>query len=83
MISLLQRHNVMVIMVLAAVTLLLVFRFQYLPNLQFMFLATLVIVYLAWAFIFHYRDKSLTLEVATEYLLTALLAVVVLYGILF
>lgn len=82
MMSILRRHHIATIVSLAVVTSVLVFKFQYFPQLQFIFLASLVIIYLFWAFIFHYRDKSLTTEVAAEYLLTALLAIIVLYGIL-
>lgn len=39
-----------------------------------------VLLYLAWALYHHKKDKSLTFEVLIEYLLTALLVVVLLMG---
>lgn len=40
-------------------------------------------IYLAWAAIFHKMDKSLTLAIFIEYLLTAVLVLILLMGILF
>ena len=42
-----------------------------------------VLIYLAWALFHHKRDKSLTLEVLLEYLLTAVLVLILLSGVLF
>lgn len=42
-----------------------------------------VLLYLAWALVHHKKDKSLTLAILLEYLLTALLVVVVLTGVIF
>lgn len=42
-----------------------------------------MLVYLVWALIYHKRDKSLTLTIFIEYLLTALLALVLVSGVLF
>lgn len=39
-----------------------------------------IIIYLVWAFIYHKKDKSLTLTIYLEYLLTAVLALVLLMG---
>lgn len=41
-----------------------------------------VILYLFWALIYHKRDKSLTLAVYLEYVLTAALVLVLLMGVL-
>ena len=41
-----------------------------------------VIVYLSWALFHHSRNKSLTLPVLLEYLLTGVLVLVLLLGIL-
>ncbi|GEM_PF-2488964 len=41
-----------------------------------------IIIYLIWAFIFHKRDKSLTWPIFLEYILTAILVLVLLLGIL-
>ena len=41
-----------------------------------------IIIYLIWAVIFHKRDKSLTLPIFLEYLLTASLVLILLLGVL-
>lgn len=46
-------------------------------------LAVGVLIYMAWAIIHHKRDKSLTLATFVEYLLTAALALILLFGVLF
>lgn len=45
-------------------------------------LALGVFIYLVWAFFHHKKDKSLTLTVYLEYLLTAALSLILLLGIL-
>lgn len=42
-----------------------------------------ILIYLVWALIHHKRDKSLTFTIFIEYLLTALLSIVVLNGVIF
>lgn len=42
-----------------------------------------LVIYLVWALFHHKRDKSLTLPIFLEYLLTAALAVVLLIGVQF
>ncbi len=46
-------------------------------------LAVGILIYLVWALIHHKRDKSLTFAVFMEYLLTALLSIVLLTGVIF
>lgn len=46
-------------------------------------LALAVLIYLIWAIIYHKKDKSLTFEVLVEYLLTAVLVLVLLMGVQF
>ncbi|TSC88589.1 MAG: Uncharacterized protein G01um10147_85 [Microgenomates group bacterium Gr01-1014_7] len=41
-----------------------------------------VIIYLVWSFTHHKRDKSLTLVIFLEYLLTAALVLILLMGVL-
>lgn len=41
-----------------------------------------ITAYLIWAFIHHKRDKSLTLPIFMEYVLTATLVLILLLGIL-
>lgn len=48
-------------------------------SIQILF--TAILLYLAWALIFHKRDKSLTSVILIEYLLIALLVVVLLLGV--
>lgn len=45
-------------------------------------LAIGILIYLIWALIHHKRDKSLTFPVLLEYLLTALLSIILLVGVL-
>ena len=41
-----------------------------------------IIVYLIWAIVHHKKDKSLTLQVYLEYLLTAVLSLVLILGVI-
>lgn len=59
-----------------------ILKLQSQPQAQFSVLLALVLLYLAWALIHHILDKSLTLEVSLEYILTALLALIFFYGVL-
>ncbi len=45
-------------------------------------LITGIIIYLVWAIIHHKKDKSLTLTIYLEYLLTAVLVLILLIGVL-
>lgn len=42
-----------------------------------------ILIYLVWALVHHRRDKSLTLGIYLEYVLTAVLALMLLVGVLF
>lgn len=42
-----------------------------------------ILIYLIWALFHHKKDKSLTFPIFVEYLLTALLAIVLLMGVIF
>lgn len=42
-----------------------------------------VLIYLVWALLHHKRDKSLTLPILLEYLLTAALALILISGVIF
>lgn len=42
-----------------------------------------ILAYLVWALVHHKKDKSLTLEVFIEYLLTAALSLVLLLGVIY
>ncbi len=41
-----------------------------------------IFIYLIWALFHHKKDKSLTLAILVEYLLTATLAIILLMGVL-
>lgn len=41
-----------------------------------------ILIYLVWALVHHKRDKSLTLGIFVEYLLTAVLALILLIGVI-
>ena len=45
-------------------------------------LAIGILIYLIWALLHHKRDKSLTLPILLEYLLTAVLVLILLMGVL-
>lgn len=78
----LRRHNILVLLGAALVATFSIFSLHGVPGVQFLILAILILFYLVWAFVFHYIDKSLQLEVVLEYILTAMLALVILYGVL-
>lgn len=42
-----------------------------------------ILIYLIWALIHHKRDKSLTLPIFLEYLLTATLSLILILGVIF
>lgn len=42
-----------------------------------------ILIYLIWAILHHKRDKSLTLPILLEYLLTAVLVLILILGVLF
>lgn len=46
-------------------------------------LAIGILIYFVWALIYHKRDKSLTLPIFLEYLLTAVLVLIVVLGVIF
>lgn len=78
----LKKHSVVVLVLATGAAIFGVIRFQDMPLMQFQILVILSILYLGWALLHHNLDKSLTLEIIIEYVLTALLAMVILYGIL-
>lgn len=78
----LHRHNILVLAAAAFVAIVAVFKLQGFPGLQFSTFSALIAFYLSWACFYHHYDKSLKLEVVLEYILTALLALVILYGVL-
>lgn len=75
-------NNVMLVLISAFVALVAVLKFNNLPIIQFQILVSLVLFYLIWALFHHSLDKSLTLEVGLEYILTASLALIFFYGLL-
>lgn len=42
-----------------------------------------ILLYLLWALLHHKKNKSLTLPILLEYLLTATLVLVLLFGVIF
>lgn len=77
-----HKFNFLIIFGLALASFLTIIRLSGSPQIQFLIVLCLVFFYLLWAISYHLLDKSLTLEVAIEYILTALLALVVAYGVL-
>ena len=80
--SKLHKYSILVVVLTSAISLVLILKLQYLPQVQFLVATVLVMFYLIWALAYHFMDKTLRLEVMIEYVLTALLALIVLYGIL-
>lgn len=68
------------VLVLSALILILKVRFS--PQLELTILVSATILYLAWALAYHHFDKSLTLDVFMEYVLIAILALILLLGVL-
>ncbi len=46
-------------------------------------LGTGILIYLIWAILHHRRSKSLTLPILLEYLLTAILSLILLAGVIY
>jgi len=76
-----HRHSVVLFLMITALAIGGVFIFDS-SRLQFQILTVLAITYLSWALLHHSLDKSLTLEIMIEYVLTALLTIIILYGTL-
>jgi hypothetical protein len=77
-----QKHHIFVLVIAAILAVLAILKFSNDHQLQFFILTALIALYLIWGFIYHYFDKSLKLEIILEYVLTAMLALTVLYGVL-
>lgn len=78
----LQKLNltwILVIFTPVFITFLFVYRFF--PQTQFQILTAASFLYLSTAILHHYKDKTLTLEIAIEYVLIAALALIVLQGL--
>jgi len=60
--------------------LLIIFRFS--PEKQFQVLITASVVYVATAILHHFQDKTLTMEIIIEYMLIAVLALLLLQGLI-
>lgn len=78
----LHKQSATTLFVISIVASLAILKFQNLPKMQFQILVILSLIYLSWALLHHTLDKSLTLEIVIEYVLTALLALIILYGLL-
>lgn len=77
-----HKYNLVFILCLAVIAVIIVLKLQGFPQIQFLVTLVLSFIYLGWALLYHKLDKTLTLEVMLEYILTALLAIVVSYGAL-
>ncbi len=65
---------------LSAVFLVLIFVFRNQPRLQFEIVVASAISYVSVALLHHHVDKSLTFETTIEYILIAVLAIIILQG---
>lgn len=75
--------NNILIIALTVISVMLLFKLSGRQFLPLYILSIALLIYLIWAFVFHKLDKSLTSPIFIEYLLTALLALVLLSGVLF
>lgn len=75
-------NSIVFIIVLALIALVGVLKLKDFPQIQFLIITLLIFFYLAWALLYHLKDRSLSLEVMLEYILTALLGLICFYGIL-
>lgn len=80
--KLIRKFGIYFLILLALTTLVVLFRPEVTPFVRLQSLIFLTISYLAWAFVYHIVDKTISLEIVIEYLLTASLALVILYSIL-
>lgn len=78
----LKINSVFLLLAVTFIALVGIIKFQDLPKVQFQILTASTLIYLTWALLHHGLNKSLKLEVVIEYILTAMLAVVILYGLL-
>ncbi len=82
--SIFKKVNLMWIFVGATPLFLVVLYYtRYLPQLQLKVLLIASLFYLALAFMYHQKDKTLTFEIIIEYILIAALALVIVQGIFF
>jgi hypothetical protein len=77
-----SQYHIVILIFLSIAAIFGTLKYQFLPEIQFTILGSLILVYLLWAFVYHKLDKTLNLEIMLEYILTALLALVILYGLL-
>lgn len=78
----LHKHTILLVLSSAVISSVAILKLNNLPAAQFQILVILVLFYLGWALFYHIVDKTLTLEVGLEYILTATLALVFFYGLL-
>lgn len=58
------------------------FIFRFSSTIQFRIFTLAALVYLGVALLHHYKDKTLTLEIIIEYILIAVLALLILQGLI-
>ncbi len=68
--------------VLTVASMLLIYQKRDSANLLIYIMLGISAIYLSWALIYHKIDKSLTLPIFIEYLLTAVLVLILLMGVL-
>ena len=77
----LQKYNFLLILAAAFFALVGILTFGQMYTVKLLIISILIILYLFWALLHHFLDKTLNLEIVLEYILTAALALVVLYGL--
>lgn len=78
-----QLTNNIFFVVLTLASIYLIFKNRNSTNLSLYIMLGVSSIYLAWALIYHKIDKSLTLPIFLEYLLTAVLVLILFLGVLY
>ncbi len=78
----LQKYSPFFILLSSILAFSAVLKFQGFTFVQFVILTILSVLYLSFALTHHFFDKSLSFEIMLEYVLTVLLALIILYGLL-
>lgn len=80
--KIIRKYSIFFWLILAVTTAVVALRPEVMPYVRFQAFIFLTIAYLAWALVHHIIDKTISLEIVIEYLLTATLAIVILYSLL-
>ncbi|MFH0937203.1 MAG: hypothetical protein V1808_02835 [Candidatus Daviesbacteria bacterium] len=81
--NLLRNLNIFLVLVLITpILIIILFLLRFTPQAQFQILLVSALIYLSLAILHHYKDRTLTLEIIIEYILIAILALLILQGLI-